>query len=481
MFAEIRRLFTHTTIYGLGDIIGRSISFLLIPLYTHTLSQAEYGLMSLVYVFIGFVNVLYALGLNTAFLRFFIAEKDGEERKKIYSSAVFLLAGTSFVASLCLWFASPFLSGVIFRDPDSTTCMRLVAAILFVDTVAQFPLLVLRSLEKSKHYTAITILRLVTTVALNIVFVLGLRWGVEGILISNLIASACIFLVLLPLSLRYVKRVFSGAILRKMLDFGLPMVPAVLSVLVIDLSDRYILEHFKGLEQVGVYSLGYKLGMIMTFFVSAFRFAWPPFFLTIAEQEDAKVIYARVLTYFLLVGAAMFLGISLYLKIIMRLFIGEQYWSASPIVPLILLSYLFYGLYVNFTVGTYIQKKTRSILYIAVLAAAINIAFNLLFIPRFGMMGAAAATLLAYISMAVFLFLVNRRMYPIDYEVGRILKIGLAAGVIYAVHLVVSSSSLGIEIALKTILLAGFFGLLLVFRFFQAKEFQALARRLRRA
>jgi len=480
MFTEIRRLFTHTTIYGLGDIIGRSISFFLIPLYTHYLSQAEYGLMSLAYVFIGFVNVLYTLGLNTAFLRFFIAEKDGEERKNIYSSAIFFLAATSFLASVCLWFASPFLSRVIFRDPNSTEYMRLVACILFVDTVSQFPLLVLRALERSKHYTAITILRLMITVVLNIIYVLWLRRGVEGVLISNLIASICILLVLLPLSLRYVKRVFSATILRRMLNFGLPMVPAILSVLVIDLSDRYILEHFKGLDQVGVYSLGYKLGMIMTFFVAGVLLVWPLFFVGIAEQDDAKAIYSRVLTYFLLVGAVIFLSISLYLKVIMRLFIGQEYWSSSPIVPLILLSYLFYGLYVNFIVGVYIKKKTRSLSYIAGAAAGINIALSFLLIPRFGMMGAAMATLLAYISMSGFLFLVNRSMYPITYEVSRLLKIALATTVIYAVHLVVASSNLGFELVLKTILLAGFFGLLMALRFFQAGEFQTLAKRLHR-
>lgn len=437
--------------------------------------------MSLAYVFIGFVNVLYIMGLNTAFIRFFTAEKERTGRETIFSTTILFLAGISFLASLCLWLAAAPVASLLFQDKMYALYIHMMAVILFVDTVTQFPLLILRALERSKRYATITVIRFMATVALNVYFVLLLRKGVEGVLLSNVLASFIIFLILLPLTFRYVKRSFSFSLLKKMMDFGLPLVPAVLCVLAIDLSDRYILEYFAGLEQVGIYSLGYRLGMIMTLFVSAFRIAWPPFLLTVAKQDNAKEIYARVLTYFLLTGALVFLGVTLYLKIILHLFVGEEYWEAAPVVPLILLSYLFYGTYVNFIVGMYIKKKTKPIPYVTGFAALINIILNFILIPRFGMMGAAWATLCAYISMALALFVLNKRVYPIEYEQLRIIKIGVAAGIVYVLSFFISSSSIGLELALKSVLLVGFCVLLIGFRFFHSDELSSVLKYFGRA
>jgi len=470
MVSDIKRLFRHTSIYGFGDIVGRSISFLLVPLYTNALAKDEYGVMSLAYVFIGFVNVLYIMGLNTAFIRFFTTEKENEERKTIFSTTILFLTCTSLLASLCLWLAASPVASLLFQSEALASYIRMMAIILFVDTLTQFPMLILRALEQSKRYAAITVVRFVVTVALNLYFVLLLKKGVEGVLLSNVLASFLLFLLLLPLSISYVRRSFSLALIQRMLVFGFPLVPAVLCVLAIDLSDRYILEHFVGLEQVGVYSLGYRLGMIMTLFVSAFRIAWPPFLLTVEKQDNAKEIYAKVLTYFLLTGALVFLGVTLYLKVVLHLFVGEQYWEAAPVVPLILLSYLFYGVYVNFIVGIYIKKKTKPIPYITGFAALINIVCNFLLIPRFGMMGAASATLLAYISMALALGVLNQRMYPIAYEKLRIMKIVVAAAIVYTLSFIIPSASLGVDVVLKSLLLVGFIALLIGLRFFSSAE-----------
>ncbi|UCE18752.1 MAG: flippase [Gemmatimonadota bacterium] len=480
MFSELKRLLKHTSIYGLGDIVGRSISFILIPLYTHHLSTAEYGVMALAYVFIGFVNVLYIMGLNTAFLRFFVAERDKEGRKTLFSTVVIFLGCTSFLGSCCLWFASPAVAALLFGNSMYVLYVRLMALILFIDTLAQFPLLTLRALEKSKSYAAMTVIRFALTVGLNLYFVLFLRRGVEGILLSNLFASLSIFILLVPISVRYLKKTVSVSLLKQLLQFGLPLIPAVLCVLVIDLSDRYLLEHFSGLEEVGLYSLGYRLGMIMTLFVSAFRIAWPPFFLSVAEQNDAKNIYASVFTYFVLAGAVFFLGVTLYLRIVLHLFVGEVYWEASRIVPVILLSYLFYGMYVNFIVGVYITKKTKPVPYVTGFAAGVNILFNLLLIPKLGMMGAALATLMAYMSMALFLYLINTKVFPIPYEMSRLCKISLAAVIIFVTNIFLTSSKMGVELVLKSLLMVGFLCILFGFRFFQTGEFSAFKKMIRK-
>ena len=165
--------------------------------------------MSLAYVFIGFVNVLYIMGLNTAFIRFFTDEKEREEREKIFSTTILFLACISFLASLCLWLAAAPVASLLFQDKTYALYIHMMAVILFVDTLALFPLLILRALERSKRYATITVIRFMVTVALNVYFVLLLRKGVEGVLLSNMLASFIIFLILLPLTLTYMKRSFS--------------------------------------------------------------------------------------------------------------------------------------------------------------------------------------------------------------------------------------------------------------------------------
>lgn len=470
MFESIKRLFKHSAVYGIGDAVGRLVGLVLIPLYTRCLAPDEYGLMSLAYVFIAFTAIFYTLGLNSAFIRFFLGVKEKAERGPVFSTTYTFVLLTSGAFSATIWALSTPLSEVLFKSAAYGFYFKLISIIIFMDTLALFPLLILRALEKSKHYAFLTLLKFVVTVGLNIYFVLVLRRGVEGVLISNALTSTLLFLILLPLTFDYLRPIFSSSLLRELLDFGLPYLPGVFSVLIIDLSDRYLLEHFSSLNQVGLYAVGYRFGMIMTLFVTAFRFAWPPFFLSISEEENAKRIYSRVLTYFLLVATFLFLAISLYIEDLMRVLVAPDYWEAAKVVPLVLLSYIFYGVYINFMVGVYIEKRTKYIPYITGSAAGVNIAFNLLLIPRWGMMGAALATLISYLTMALSLLLVTRRFYVIDYEYGRIGKLALGVVAVFGLNLLLQGYHNPVGLSLKWLSLPAFILVLYGLRFFTEDE-----------
>lgn len=470
IFPNIKRLFRHSAIYGIGDALGRTIGLVLIPLYTRCLTPEEYGLMSLAYVFIAFTAVFYTLGLNPAFIRFFLGVREKLKRGKVFSTTYSFILLTSLTFSGGIWVLSTSLSKWLFNSPTCALYFKLISVIIFVDTLALFPLLILRALERSKEYASLTLLKFGATVGLNIYFVLILGKGVEGVLISNAITSTLLLLVLLPLALAYFRPTFSPSLLRGLLNFGLPYLPGALSVLVIDLSDRYLLEHFSNLHQVGLYAVGYRFGMIMTLFVTAFRFAWPPFFLSIAEQENAKRVYSRICTYFLLVALFLFLIISIYIEDLMRVLVAPEYWAASRVVPLVLLSYIFYGLYINFMVGVYIEKRTSYIPYITGVAAGVNIGLNILLIPLWGMMGAALATLASYLTMALSLWGVTRGFYPIAYEYGRIGKLALGTALVFGLNLLLPGSHNPWGIGFKGLTLLVFALLLYGMRFFTDDE-----------
>jgi O-antigen/teichoic acid export membrane protein len=263
--------------------------------------------------------------------------------------------------------------------------------------------------------------------------------GVEGIFISGLVASLSTFLLLLPTISRHFTSGSAKGLLKALLRFGLPYIPAGLAAMAIQVIDRPIMRALTDDTTVGIYQANYKLGIFMMLVVSMFDFAWRPFYFSMSNDPDAKPVFARVLTYMMLVMAAFFLIISLFIRdivtfeILGRHFIAPDYWSGLGVVPVVLLGYVFLGASNNLSAGIFIEKKTYLIPFVTGIGAVVNIVANYLLIPRIGMMGGAWATFLAYFIMAGAMFAVAQRIYPIRYEYGRIFKMGVVtAGVFFA-------------------------------------------------
>ncbi len=430
MFSILKRLVKHSLVYGLGYSLTRFIGFLLLPLYTNYFLPREYGIAALIFTFLAIANVIFTLGLNTAFLRFFVLADTSEEKKTIFSTVYLSTIFTTVLFASLVFIFSPHLSRLILNQTQYSGLIKLSGGILLFDTFSIFPLLILRGEQQSGKFIKINLINVITNFALNILFIVHLRWGVEAIFRANLIASAVTFLLLSPIIRRYFNLSPSGEIYKELLKFGLPYIPSTLSVTLMDIIDRLLLGKLTDTGTVGIYNAGYKLGMIMALVVAGFRFAWHPFFLSTSKRQEAKEVFSKVLTYFLLLTGFIFLAVSFFIDDIVRFRIfgltvfGPNYWKATQIVPLILLSYIFYGVYVNFLVGIYLKKKTQYLPLITGLGAASNIIGNLLLIPRLGMMGAAYSTLGAYLLMALLLYFFTQQHYPIGYEYGRVAKIG---------------------------------------------------------
>jgi len=424
----IKSLTRHSAIYTVSTMIQRAQGLIMLPILTDTsylATKSLFGNYVLIYTFIAFMNVLYLYGIDSAFMRYFFLGQ--HKRKDIYHTAIRLLTLSGLITSgIILIYANP-LSVWIFGESGYAFFVQIAAAILFFDTLANIPYLILRAEEKSMAYTAIRIGRFLLELILNIVFVVILKTGVKGVLYANLIAAIVNLLFLIPFQIKYIRGSFSYAAMKDLLLFGLPMIPNGLAYLVVEMSDRYLMLYLLDKDILAVYAANYKFGTLMLFLVTAFRTAWQPFFLKIVNDDQAKQVYARVMTYYILGASFIVLYGGYLIEFIVRLpiypgktLLGREYWGGTFIIPIILLSYMLYGVYVNLTVGVYVKKRSRWMGVFTGLAALTNIASNFYLMPNFGMMGAAIATLLAYLVMAGAIFILNQRIYPIHYEYYRI-------------------------------------------------------------
>jgi len=438
LFEDLKKLTKHSSIYGIGHILSRGIGFLLLPLYTNYLTTTQYGLVALIYTFIAFVNILFLYGMDSAFLRFYALEEGDEGRKKVLSTALMMTLCTSGVFFLGLYIFSAPLSTVIFGRPQTAGLLRMAAGILFFDTLATMPYLLLRLEERSRRFVGYRFVNILLNLGLNIYLVAHLNMGVSGVLLSNLIASGFSFFILLPvLWKKMTPRIFPH-LAGELLKFGLPFIPSGLASMTMELIDRYMLRGMKGLEVVGIYNAGYKLGLFMLLVVMAFKFAWQPFFLKLGRDEErAKKSFAAVLTYFVLTGGFFLLAVSFFVDELVRFQLGgltvfgPAFWSGTPIVPVILLAYVMMGIYLIFLPGIYLKKKTRYVPLFTGLGATVNVLGNLILIPRWGIMGAAWATFAGYLVMALTLYIVVQRIYPVTYQYGRLAKLIFVAVLIY--------------------------------------------------
>ena len=484
MFDRIRRLGSDTAIYGVSTVLGRFLTFLLTPLYTHVLLPGDLGIVAMIYAYIAVLNVVYGYGMESAYMKYVSTLEQGSKRQ-VFSVPFFSvsMSGLVFSAALGL-FAAP-AAEVIGVPAQHTVLIVYAAVILFLDVLALIPFAALRMAHRPKLFASIKLIGIVVNVVTNVLLLFWARMGIAGIFLSNVISSGLVVALLLPTVVSQLEFSRPRGLLRALLAFGLPSVPAGLAAMMIQVINRPILEALRGKEALGVFQANFRLGIFMMLIVSMFDFAWRPFFLSHASDSDARQLFARVLTYFVLLTTGVFLVLSFFLPAVVTapLFFGHPliaapYWDGLPIISVILLAYLFLGVYNNFMAGVYIEKKTRALPPITAAGAVVNITANYALIPPFGLMGAAYATLLSYVAMAVLLFVASQRWYPVPYEWRRIGTIVLSAAAVFVPAQFCGDDPVGL--LAKIFLLVLFALLMLGMRFLAPSEREGIAAFFRR-
>lgn len=436
MIGDIRRLGKETLAYGLSSIVARLLNFLLIPFYTHFLLPADLGVVATVFAYIAVLNILYQYGMDQAYMRFASGEKSGPA-ETVFSTAFFPVAGTALIFSLCLHFGAEPLGRAADFGRHGTQLVRYAAWIMALDALAIVPFAELRLRHRVWTYVGVRVFSIALNVAMNVYLLARIGFGVRGVFIAGLTASAATLVLLAPVAAQRLNGRLDAKLLPGLLRFGLPLVPAGIGAMMVQVIDRPILQHLTDKATVGVYQANYKLGIFMMLVVGMFDQAWRPFFLERAGKPGSREVFGRVLTYFMLLGLAVVLTLSLFIAEIIRIPVAQGktlieagYWGGVKVVPVVLAAYLLHGTYVNFMASVTISKRTDLLPWVTLLGAAVNIVSNLVFIPIWGMMGAAWATFTAYASMAAALYVLGRRVYPIPYEYGRLARLLCAAGAV---------------------------------------------------
>jgi O-antigen/teichoic acid export membrane protein len=479
VFDTIKRLGTDTAIYGISTIVGRFLNFLLVPFYTNVLLPGDYGIVTYLYSLIAFANVVYSYGMDSAFFKYSSTLEVGTKEEN-FSTPFFSVAGTSFVFTSVLFITARPIARAINLPEELVRILYYSAGILAFDALTVIPFAMLRLERKAKTFATLKVLNIVINVAMNIYLLVVLHAGVEGIFISGLVASAATFVMLVPFILQQLTFSFNSPLLKSLLIFGLPTLPAGLASMAIQVIDRPILRALTDDATVGIYQANYRLGIVMMLLVSMFEYAWRPFYFAVANEENAKPIFARVLTYFVLLASAVFLMMTFFIGDIVkfqlfgRYLIHPNYWGGLSIVPIVLLGYLFLGVSTNLSAGLYIEKQTKFLPIVTISGAVMNIAANYTLIPLYGIAGAAWATFAAYFLMAMMYYSLAQRVFPIRYEIRRLVKIVLAVDVLLACHYLFDLQA---EHWLWRVALCLLFPLLLyVMKFFEPQEMEGMKR-----
>lgn len=481
MKEKFKELTKDTAVYGISTIFSRFLTFILVPFYTHVFRADQYGIVTNIYAYIAFLNVVFLYGMDSAYLKY-VSMKEETDKKDIFSTPFLCVVLTSVIFSvLLLLFRSP-VNMAIDIPASHSGLLYYFVLVLTLDALSIIPFAYLRIKRKAKKFALIKTLNIVINVALNLILIPGMKMGIEAVFISNLFASAFTLIALIPDIAENLRLNITGSTLIKMLKFGLPYLPAGLASMVIQVIDRPILLAMTDRTTVGIYQANYKLGIFMMLFVSMFQYAWQPFFLNNAKEENAKEIFSRVLTFFTLAGSLVLVFLSLFIDDIVKLnvfhrpIIGAAYWGGLSIIPIVLLGYLFNGIYVNFTAGIFIKEKTKYIPYVTGTGALVNVVVNYALIPSLGMTGAALATLFSYFVMALGLFFVSQRFYRINYEYGKLLRIFIAVLITAVIYY---KFAIG-NILLKVLTLIAFFVMILGLRIIKTGEITSILKTFRR-
>ena len=439
--AQIKKIFSHALIYGVGNIVNRFLGFLLLPIYTHYYNPEQFGIFSLVYAFWFIAAVFYLFGMETAFQKFFVEAKDSDKQKKIFGSTWILIFCSSVALSLLIYFISPAISYILTGNSHHSHLIQLLAILLLIDALSRFPMIILNAQERSKIYTLINVSTVIVNIFFNVLFIIVYQWGIEAIFYAFIISYSYQLVISFIFCYKFFVFEFDKEQVKELTRFGITFLFYGLFLISLDLIDRFFLRFYQGEDIVGIYSACYRIGVAMNLVISGFRTAWIPFFLKLKDDENNKEIFSRIFTYFTYGGMILFLIISLFASDIVRIqigdfsFLGQKYWAGMSIVPYILLAYFFFGLYTNLNIASYYENKIKYLIYSTLAGCVSNIIFNIILIPRISLIGAALATLLSYYIMFIVLYYFSQKVYYIQYEWNKIVPVILSAVTLVLVNI----------------------------------------------
>ena len=487
---SIKKLAGETAIYGISSILGRLMSFALVPLYTDVLPPEEYGIVSQVFAGLFFAMVVFTYRMELAYFRF--GTDKSENRTNVFNVALSSLIFSTLIFSLLAFLFSQHIADFLLI-PERVHLLYFGIGIIALDTLNEIPKAKLRLDGRPIRFAFVQL----TSIFLNLSIVLFFLWlspqisesenpgflkflvektydpeiGIAYIFAANLIASGLAFFLLLP-EWKSFKLLMDKELWQRMMTYSLPMVIVGLSFVINELFDRLFLPKWlpgtieENRAQLGIYNANYKLAVIMALFTQAFRYGAEPFFFKQKEAKGSLQSYADVAKYFFITGITAFLTVTLFIDLFKHFLRNPVYWEGLHVVPVLLMANLCLGMYYNFSVWFKITDRTKFGAYISTGGAFITVILNFWWIPIFGFTGSAWATLICYALMSFACVLIGRQYLKIPYDFSRMagyLVLGLAVYFIAAYSENLMQGSMFLKLGVNSVLLSLFLGIALFF------------------
>ena len=422
---QLRRLGRHSVVYGLGGVVSRVLAVFLLPLYTRFLDREDLGAVGLIVALSAVLVTILRLGISSAFFRFYFDSKDAAHRLLVVRTSFWFTMGMATLGLAAgLLLAGPVAGLLGLDDPNLVRAgfVGIWAQMNYEQLTALF-----RAEERSTAFVLASLANVALTIAATVLLVVVLEQGALGVIVGNFTGTLLVYLALLAVHREQLGLGFSRPLLREMNRFGIPLVPAALALIAVNFSDRFFLVHLADLEEVGLYEIGVRIASAMVLLLTAFRMAWPAFAYSIEDEAEAKRTYAFVLTYLVVVASWLALALGLLAPWLVRLLTTPEFYAGDRVVAPLAFGGMAYAAYIVMAIGVGRAKRTQFNWLITGVAAVVNVALNLALIPRYGMMGAALATVAAYGVMFLAMTWYAQRVFPTPYQWRRVLTAAATA------------------------------------------------------
>ena len=448
-----------TAIYGVSSIVGKFLNWLLVPLYTYVLQQqSDYGIVTNLYAWTALLLVILTYGMETGFFRF--ANKAEENPKTVYSTSLIALFTTSLLFSVaCVVWRMPIATALGY--PTHSEFIALLGIVVAMDAFASIPFAYLRYKKRPLQFAALKLLFVFLNIALNLFFLVlcpkiqdwtiisswyNPNYGVGYVFVANILATSIQTLCLLPAIIegfKDSKGIYSWNLLKQMLRYSLPLLVLGVCGIMNQTLDRILFPFFydrgDAQAQLGIYGACFKVAMVMMMFTQAFRYAYEPFVFAKHKDRESVAAYADAMKYYIIFSYMILLGMIFYLDLL-KVIIAPSYWEGLKIVPVVLWTYIFQGIYFNLSFWYKLTDKTQWGAYFSIIGVVITFALQAIFVPRIGYMASAGSSTICYLVIMLLSYFIGRKHLDIPYDLRRIgiytlLVLTLLAGYYTLAHL----------------------------------------------
>jgi O-antigen/teichoic acid export membrane protein len=435
---HFKKIGQQSVVYAITRVIAALSGLVLVPILTRHFSPSDYGVIDLILTINSFLIIFLMLGLDSASARYYYDTKNKVEQRKFLTNAlVFLVLVLIIVTTALVLLAGP-ISTLIFGDDRYQAVLRLNFWTVPFIVIFNYFLSVFVTRLQAGRYAVLFLFNQALVLGLVIVLLSRSHYQFRSIYEAYLLAAIVSFAVSTLLVRKNLFFSVSKKYVQKLLTYGLPLLPAGMALWTLDLSDRFFVVKYAGTFDLGIYALAAKIALPVSLVVSAFVLPWIPFAFSILKKKEAKAIYAKYFTYFLIAAGFCAILVTYLSKVIILLLANPDYLGARIVAGVLSWGMVAYGAFFILSLGAYVAKKTWYVSLAVLIAAAIKISLNFYMVPKYGILGAAITTLLAYIINAYLIYKMSQKKYFIPLEIGRIIKVLVLGAVLTVAYWYVS-------------------------------------------